>query len=81
MADLWDTHEGQTLGGSHHADATAPPSPCRLDLTPEAQSFVDVELALSRQSRENVLLQPDDLRSVPAVGGLLSGDDTASRLD
>lgn len=49
-------------------------SPCRFDLAPEAQRFVNVEFALSRQSREDVLLQPDDLRSVPAVGRLLSGD-------
>lgn len=52
--------------------------PCGLNLAPEAQGFIHVEFSPSRQGSENVLLQPDGLRSVPAVGRLLSARDRPS---
>lgn len=48
-------------------------SPGRLDLAPEAECFIDVQLALAGQRGEYVLLQADGGRSVPAVGRLLTG--------
>lgn len=53
-------------------------SPGRFNLAPEALRFIDVELALSRQGSENVLLQPDGLCSVPTVCWLLSARDTSA---
>ncbi len=53
-------------------------SPSRLNLAPEAEGFIYVEFALSCQGSENVLLQPDGLCSVPAVGWLLSATDISS---
>lgn len=53
-------------------------SPGRFNLAPEALRFIDIELALSRQGSENVLLQPDGLCSVPAVRWLLSARDTSA---
>lgn len=53
-------------------------SPGRFNLAPEALRFIDIELALSRQGSENVLLQPDGLCSVPAVCWLLSARDTSA---
>lgn len=47
-------------------------SPRRFNLAPEAEGFVHVEFAMSCQGSENVLLQPDDFCSVPAVAWLLS---------
>lgn len=52
-------------------------SPGRFDLAPEAEGFIDIEFALSCQSSENVLLQPDGLCSVPTVGWLLSARDSS----
>lgn len=53
-------------------------SPCRFNLAPEAEGFIYVELALSCQGSENVLLQPDGLGPVPAIGWLLSARDKSS---
>lgn len=53
-------------------------SPRRFNLAPKAEGFIDVEFALSCQGSENVLLQPDGLCSVPAVGWLLSARDRSS---
>lgn len=53
-------------------------SPRRFNLAPEAEGFIHVEFALSCQGSENVLLQPDGLCSVPAVGWLLSARDRSS---
>lgn len=50
-------------------------SPRRFNLAPEAESFIHIKFGLSCQGCENVLFQPDGLRSVPAVGGLLSATD------
>lgn len=50
-------------------------SPRRFNLAPEAERFVDVQFALSCHGSENVLLQPDGLCSLPAVGWLLSARD------
>lgn len=50
-------------------------SPCRFNLAPEAEGFIHIQFALSCQGSENVLLQPDGLRSVPAIGWLLSAID------
>lgn len=53
-------------------------SPCRFNLAPEAEGFIYVEFSLSCQGSEYVLLQPDGLCSVPAVGWLLSAGDRSS---
>lgn len=53
-------------------------SPCRFNLAPEAEGFIYVEFSLSCQGSENVLLQPDGLSSVPAVGWLLSARNRSS---
>lgn len=53
-------------------------TPCRFNLAPEAEGFIYIEFALSCQRSENVLLQPDGLCSVPAVGWLLSARDIIS---
>lgn len=56
-------------------------SPRWFDLAPEAEGFIDVELFLSCQGSENVLLQPDGLRPVPAVARLLPAGDKSAACD
>lgn len=56
-------------------------SPRWFNLAPEAQGFIDIEFSLSCQGCENVLLQPDGLRSVPAVARLLAAGDKSGAYD
>lgn len=56
-------------------------SPCWFNLAPEAEGFIDIEVSLSCQGCENVLLQPDGLRSVPAVARLLPAGDKSGAYD
>lgn len=64
-ADIWWTRSSMMLKVTFR-------SPRRFNLAPEAEGFVHIKFALSCQGGEDILLQPDDLRSVPAVGRLLS---------
>lgn len=56
-------------------------SPCWFNLAPEAEGFIDIEFSLSCQGCENVLLQPDGLRPVPAVARLLPAGDKSGAYD
>lgn len=56
-------------------------SPRWFNLAPEAEGFIDIEFPLSCQGGENVLLQPDGLRSVPTVAGLLPAKEKSDVYD